>query len=278
MTDGERMIQANGVDLCVQTFGDPTDPAILLIHGASASMLWWDEPLCARLAAAGRFVIRFDNRDTGRSVSYPAGRPGYAMRDLAADAIGILDALGVARAHVVGCSMAGAIAAVLAVEHAPRVASVAFLSTTSGAPGLPAMSAEFVAYGAGGGPDLTDAGAVVEYVVGLARVMAGGSRYFDEAATRALVERDVARTRDTAACLTNHFLMEFGAPAALGDVAVPALVVHGALDPVFPPAHGESLAAAVPGARLVVLEGVGHELPAAAWDVFVPALVAATGG
>jgi pimeloyl-ACP methyl ester carboxylesterase len=107
MTGGERIIEANGVPLCVETTGDPGDPAVLLIHGASASLLWWDRELCERIAGGGRFVIRYDSRDTGRSVSYPPGRPGYRLTDLADDAIGILDALGVHRAHLVGRSMGG---------------------------------------------------------------------------------------------------------------------------------------------------------------------------
>ncbi|HEX5498022.1 MAG TPA: hypothetical protein VFX03_02305, partial [Thermomicrobiales bacterium] len=92
----ERIVQANGVDLCVQTFGEPADPAILLIHGAATSMLGWDVEFCARLAAGSRFVIRYDQRDTGRSVSYPPGQPGYDAHDLADDVVGLLDAVGVA--------------------------------------------------------------------------------------------------------------------------------------------------------------------------------------
>src|SRR5258707_1187351 len=114
MANGEVLLEANGVELCVETFGDAADPAVLLVHGASASMMWWEEELCRRIAAGGRYVVRFDNRDTGRSVSYPAGRPGYAMRDMAGDAVGILDALGIGRAHLVGRSMAGGIVTVAA--------------------------------------------------------------------------------------------------------------------------------------------------------------------
>src|SRR5512132_1955600 len=102
MSNGEHIIQANGVDLCVESFGHLADPAILLIHGASASMLWWEEELCEQIAEAGRYVIRFDNRDTGRSVSYPPGQPGYSLNDMMRDAIGILDTLAIDRAHIVG--------------------------------------------------------------------------------------------------------------------------------------------------------------------------------
>lgn len=271
--DDDMMIEANGVRLCVETFGDPADQAILLVHGACASMLWWEVELCERIAAAGRFVIRFDNRDTGRSVCYPAGRPGYSLRDLAADAIGVLDALGVGRAHLVGRSMAGAIVTTAALRHPDRVASLTLVSTTTGAADLPPMSADFLRHVGGSGPDPADHAAVVDHIVGLMRAYSGDSPYHDEDAVRSLAARDVARTRDIGACLTNHFVIELDAPGELEDIAAPTLVVHGELDPVFPLPHGRALVAAIPGATLLVMDKAGHELPAPLWDVVVPALV-----
>jgi pimeloyl-ACP methyl ester carboxylesterase len=264
-----RMYRINDVDLCVETFGRPTDPAVLLIAGAAASMLWWPAGLCARLAARGRYVIRYDNRDTGRSTAYPPGRPGYAMTDLAADTVGILDALGVDRAHVLGQSWAGGIAVTVAVDHASRVASLTLLSTSTGAAGLPPPTLSRPA------EPTSD---IVEDIVRAARAYSGGSPYFDEDATRALVRADVARTRDVAALLRNHYAMEVDAPVRFADVTVPTLVLHGDLDPVFPLAHGEAVRDAVPGARLVVLRGAGHDLPEALWDDFVAALTGHTGG
>jgi pimeloyl-ACP methyl ester carboxylesterase len=256
------MYRVNGADLCVDTFGRPADPAVLLIAGAAASMLWWPAELCARLAARGRYVIRYDNRDTGQSTAYPPGRPAYKMTDLAADAFGILDALGVARAHVLGQSWACGIALTVAVDHPERVASLTLLSTSTGADGLPPPTLDRPA-------ESTD---VVENVVNGARAYAGGSPYFDEDATRALVREDMARTRDVEALLTNHYAMEVDAPLRFADVAVPTLVLHGDLDPLFPLAHGEAVRDAVPGARLVVLHGAGHDLPEPLWDAFVAAL------
>lgn len=274
----EKIIKANGVDLCVETFGDPADPAILLIHGASASMLWWERELCESLAARGRYVIRFDNRDTGRSVCYPPGQPGYALSDLAKDAVGILDVLGVDRAHVVGRSMSGAVALTLGVDHADRVASLTFVATTTGEEGLPPMSEGFLA-SASAEPDLTDEAAVVEYTVEVLRAYAGGSPHFDEQATRVLAQEDVPRTSNLAATLTNHYRIDFDGPVggSFGDVTVPALVVHGDLDPVFPLPHGEALRDAIPGAELLVLTDTGHDLPQARWETFVAALVTHTG-
>jgi pimeloyl-ACP methyl ester carboxylesterase len=269
----ETMLTANGVTLCVETFGGPADPAILLIHGAQSSMLWWEDELCALLAAGGRYVIRFDNRDTGRSVSYPPGEPPYAMSDLARDAVGILDALGIPRAHVVGRSMSGGTALHLGVDHAERVASLTFLTTTTGDDDLPGMEEEFV--GGAGEPPLDDTTALVDYVVEEMRACAGRSAYFDEAATRAIAEHDVARTTTMASALGNHFAMRFDGPTKGGyaDLTMPALVVHGELDPFFPLAHGEALAAAIPGAELLVMAGVGHDVPRPIWPVFVDALL-----
>jgi pimeloyl-ACP methyl ester carboxylesterase len=275
MSNGEQIIQANGVDLCVETFGDPANPAILLIHGASASMLWWEEALCARIATAGRYVIRFDNRDTGRSVSYPPGRPEYSLADMADDAVGILDTLDIDRAHLVGRSMAGGIVTIAALGHPDRVASLTLISTTSGGDDLPPVSEEVTTYGGSGGPDPDDSVAVVEFIVGLTRVYAGGSPYYDENAMRSLVERDLARTRNVASCLTNHFVIDLGSPTGRGldEIDTPTLVVHGELDPVFPLGHGRALQRQIPGAELLILEKTGHDVPPPVWNVFVPKLV-----
>jgi pimeloyl-ACP methyl ester carboxylesterase len=273
MSNGEKLIEANGVDLCVESFGDAADPAILLIHGASASMLWWESELCERIAAARRYVIRFDNRDTGKSVSYPPGQPEYSLRDMADDAVGILDALGLDRAHFVGRSMAGGIVALAAMHHADRVVSLSLVSTTTGGADLPPMSAEFISYTSSGGPDPSDPAAVVEFIVGLMQVYSGGSPYYDETAMRALAEQDVARALNVASCLTNHFVIDFSGPVRFSEIHAPTLIVHGGRDPVFPLAHGQALHAAFPGSELLILEQAGHELPSPVWDVFVPALI-----
>lgn len=234
MTDHEKLVGVNDVELCVETFGDPANPAILLIDGAAASMLWWETELCERIARGGRFVIRYDNRDTGRSTSYPPGRPGYAYTDLAGDALGILDALDIERAHIVCRSMSGGIELLIGVDHPDRVESLTFVSTSTGDDGLPPPSDE-LAGATPADPDPADSGAVVDYVVASAKAYAGGSPYFDERATRTLVERDVARTRDIAATLVNHYVMSFdGSSRDFTSLRAPTLVVHGDHDPVFP--------------------------------------------
>jgi len=275
LSNGEKLVGISDVDLCVETFGKPANPAVLLVDGAAASMLWWEAELCEQIAGGDRFVIRYDNRDTGRSTSYPPGRPGYAYTDLAGDALGILDALNVERAHVVCRSMAGGIGLILGVEHPGRVASLTLVSTSTGEDGLPPSSVEFTP----ADPDPTDSAAVVDFVVASTKAYSGGSPYFDEAAMRALVEQDVARTRNIASTLTNHYAMTFDGPShSYGDIKVPTLVVHGDHDPAFPLPHGHALRDAIPGARLLILQGAGHDLPRPLWDVFVPALLQHTGG
>jgi pimeloyl-ACP methyl ester carboxylesterase len=278
LSNGEQLLEINDVQLCVETFGNPASPAVLLIDGASASMLWWDAELCEQIAQGDRFVIRYDNRDTGRSTSYPPGQPGYALTDLARDALGILDALNVERAHVACRSMAGGIGLILGVDHPERVASLTFVSTSTGEAGLPSPSSE-LGRNTPAEPDLDDSAAVVDYVVAYAKALSGGSSYYDEAATRALVERDVARARNIASTLTNHDAMDFDGPSGgFGDITAPTLVMHGDHDPLLPLPHGHALRDAIPGAELLVLEGAGHDLPRPLWDVFATALIKHTGG
>jgi pimeloyl-ACP methyl ester carboxylesterase len=278
---GERIVRANGVDLCLETFGDPTDPAILLIAGAGGSMLSWEDDFCKLVAAGSRFVIRYDNRDTGRSVTYKPGAPKYTGHDLVEDAVGILDALGIDRAHVVGISMGGGIAQFVALDHPDRVASLTLISTSPGSGAdLPKMSDELRAHfaGATAEPDWSDQAAVIDYVVEDARHYAGTSRPFDEAAWRDLAGRDFDRTINIASSMKNHSLIEGGDGwrERLAEIRVPTLVMHGTEDPLFPYGHGVALANEIPGARLLPLEQTGHELPRAVWDVVVPAILRQT--
>jgi pimeloyl-ACP methyl ester carboxylesterase len=271
------IVQANGVALCVQGIGDPALPAILLIHGAATSMGGWDDRFCARLASSGRFVIRYDQRDTGESVSYPTGAPGYTMHDLIDDAIGLLDVYGISRAHLVGTSMGGGIAMGAALTHPARVASLTLIGTSPGGSGLPAMSREFLAHVSGPGPDFTDRAAVLDHFVALLRIFAAGSVEFDaaEPALRSGLDAEFDRTKNLASSQVNHFVMDVGESMRdrLGAIAVPTLVIHGARDPVFPLGHGRALAKEIPGARLLVLKDTGHGFPESTWDEIVPEIV-----
>lgn len=269
----EKIVRANGVNLCVGTFGDPADPTILLIHGAAASMLGWEDEFCERLAAASRFVVRYDHRDTGRSVSYEPGAPQYTLRDLTADAVGLLDAFDLKSAHLVGRSMGGGIAMLAALDYPDRVASLTLVGTSPGGSDLPSMSEEFLAYVSGGkNPDWSDREAVIDHVIGLLRVFSGDWGHFDEAAMRDLVGRDVDRTVNVASSMTNHFAMDAGEPVRyrLGEIYVPALVVHGAEDPVFPLGHALALEEEIPAARLLTLQHTGHGVPGRSGTLALP--------
>ena len=272
------MVEVNGVDLCVETFGDDRDPVVLLIMGAAASMLWWKDEFCERLAAGGRFVIRYDHRDTGRSVTYPPGAPGYTGDDLVADAAGVLDALGVTSAHIVGMSMGGGIAQHLALDYPDRILSLTMLSTSPGSGSdLPPMSDELRTYFSAPPPepDWSDREAVIDYLVDDERAYTARSRAFDDAARRELAGRNFDRSVDLAASMTNHFLLDGSGSSRerLGEIRVPTLILHGTEDPLFPIGHAHALEREIPDARLVPLEQTGHELPRATWDVVVPAIL-----
>jgi pimeloyl-ACP methyl ester carboxylesterase len=273
----ERIIEANGVSLCAQSFGDPADPPIVLVTGASGSMLWWPERFCEMLAGAGRFVIRYDQRDTGRSVTYETGRPGYTGLDLVADIAGVLDGFGVPAAHVVGVSMGGALAQILALGFPDRVRSLVLISTSGAVPSgreLPPSSERFKRFFSTAEVDWSDQESVIRYLVEYSRMLSGGERPFDEDALRELVRRDMERA-DNFAATQNHGLLaddEQHAPP-LSAIAAPTLVIHGRADPMFPLEHGQALADEIPGARLLVLEGAGHGVDPADWETVAHAIV-----
>jgi pimeloyl-ACP methyl ester carboxylesterase len=273
----ERMIEANGVELCTEASGDPADPPVLLVMGAGASMLWWEEGFCRMLADGRRFVIRYDHRDTGRSVTYEPGHPGYTGADLVADAAGVLDAYGLPAAHVVGVSAGGAFAQLLALDFADRVRSLVLISTTGALPGergLPPPTGEFMRFVATAQVDWSDAESVIEYLVAYSRMLAGGQRPFDETAARELARREVTRARNFAAA-QNHDAIpdDERSYEPLASITAPTLVIHGAADPMFPLEHGEALAEAIPDASLVTLEKAGHGVDRHDWETIVRAIL-----
>jgi pimeloyl-ACP methyl ester carboxylesterase len=273
------IVNVNGAELCVQTFGERSDPAILLVMGAAAAMDYWEDDFCARLAAGPRYVVRYDHRDTGRSTSYRPGQPGYTGNDLIADALGVLDALDLDAAHVVGLSMGGALAQVMALDHPDRVASLTLIATSPAGPGepdLPPMSDEArAAFGVIAEPDWSDRAAVIDHLTELSRACASRSRPFDEQGTRGLCARVLDRTTNIESSMRNHYAAEGGGRwrERLGEIDIPTLVVHGTEDPLFHVAHGEALAREIPGAELLTLEGAGHEVGRRDWDVVVPAIL-----
>ncbi len=273
----ERMVEANGVELCTEPFGDPADSPLLLVMGLGASMLWWEEGFCRMLAESGRFGIRYDHRDTGRSVSCEPGRPRYSGDDLVADAAGVLDAYEIPAAHVVGVSAGGALAQLLALDVPERVRSLTLISTSIAVPSdraLPPPTAEFGRFVATVEVNWSDPESVIEYLVAYARTLAGTERPFDEAAFHALASRDVERASDFRAA-QNHDLArdEERSRDPLSSISSPTLVIHGTADPMFPIGHGEALAEEIPNAALLRLEGAGHGVFRADWEAIVAAIL-----
>jgi pimeloyl-ACP methyl ester carboxylesterase len=273
----ERMIEANGIEICTEVFGEPADPPILLIMGSGGSMLWWEERFCQMLAEGGRFVIRYDHRDTGRSTSYPLGQPGYTGADLVADSAAVLDGYGIPAAHVVGVSMGGALAQLFALDYADRIRSLVLISTSFAVPSdreLPPSTQGLARFVASAEADWSDSESVIEYLVDYLRVLAGGQRPFDEAAVRELARRDVARSRNFAAAHNHDALPDDErSRKPLSSIAAPTLVIHGTADPMFPLGHGEALAAEIPGARLLRLAGAGHGVDRADWETIAGAIL-----
>jgi pimeloyl-ACP methyl ester carboxylesterase len=276
----DRLVTVDGVELCLETFGDRADPAVLLIAGAAASMDAWDVQFCERLAGQGLLVVRYDHRDTGRSVSSPAGRPSYSAAELSTDPLRVLDALEITRAHLVGVSMGGGIAQELAARHPDRVRTLTLIATSpagehdSGP--LPPMQPELAVHFKDPvpDPDWDDRAAVVDYLVEGERPYAG-TLGFDAARARKVATTVVERTLNIEAAVKNHWSLtdDDAVSFRLADIAAPTLVLHGADDPAFPVAHGEALAAGIPDAALVRLEGMGHEAPPPElWDAVVPAI------
>jgi pimeloyl-ACP methyl ester carboxylesterase len=282
-------IATNGITLFWEGFGDPKDPPLLLVMGLSAQMVLWPEGFCRALAARGFYVIRFDNRDVGRSTKLhgagvppilprlaaraagvPMGAP-YTLSDMAKDVVGLMDGLGFDAAHVVGMSMGGMIAQTIAIEHPRRLLSLVSLSSSTAERGLPLATAGAARALLASPP--RDREAAIRHGVGVMRAI-GSPVHFDEAQARAAVELSISRStyRVGAARQLAAILAAPARTSLLAHVRVPATVIHGRLDPLLPLAHGEATARAIPGARLVVLDTMGHDVPEPLWTEIIDAI------
>ncbi len=288
----ERTVIANGVEICTEDFGDPADPTVVLVNGATSSMLRYDAALCRRLAAGGRHVIRFDNRDTGRSVTCPPGEPDYTVEDMADDVAGVLDAYGLDRAHLVGMSMGGMILQEVALRHPDRARTLTLIMSTPDPSTIGAAMTGTLGPDALPGPaevvmallrapravDWSDTEAVVDNTLATRRTLVGTRFPFDEAGQRSIAHAEVARARNIQSA-GNHALAVGRTPpwrSRLAEIAVPTLVIHGTDDPILPLPHGQALAAEISGARLETMDGVGHELPEGEWDHVIDLVLAHT--
>lgn len=287
-----RMATVNGgIELCHQVFGHTDDPPILLINGLGAQMTVWAEALCQGLAEAGRLVIRFDNRDVGLSTKTPgpppdlhgmwaratAGTPvtpadvAYTLADLAADAVGLLDHLGIGRAHVVGASMGGMIAQQLVIDHPHRVRSVTSIMSTTGDPAVGQSSME--ALGALLRPAPTSREEAIEHGVANSRVVSGPLWSEDEARRRATESYDRMFHPVGIAHQLTAIMASGDRTEGLGRVAVPFLAIHGRADPLIDISGGRATAAAVPGADLLELHAMGHDIPTPLLPQFMGAIL-----
>jgi pimeloyl-ACP methyl ester carboxylesterase len=277
--------KANGIEIEYETFGDRSSAPLLLIAGLGSQLISWDVELCAALADRGFFLIRYDNRDAGLSTRMEAAgppdmaaavsgnpKPAYQLDDLADDAVGLLDALDIPAAHIVGASMGGYIAQLVAINHPEHTLSLTSIisgpAVAEGVPAKPEGVATLVV------PPPATREERIEQSMWIRRVLIGPADPYDEASERRRAERNIDRAyypvgteRQFVSVLAAHHRLE-----ALRQLHVPALVIHGVDDILIPVENGRLVAAAVPGARLIEIEGMGHDLPKRAWPVVLDAI------
>ncbi len=288
----ERTVQANGIEITYDTFGDPAGIPLLLVMGLGMQMTSWDERLCAKFAEQGFWVIRFDNRDVGRSTHFDkAGPPNmlrmaaagllrlpmqsaYKLKDMAADAVGLLDVLGVTAVHVVGVSMGGMIAQEMAIRYPKRILSLTSIMSTTGNTKLPQPDLKMRMRLLKRAP--AEEKAYEDHVVDLMTVLYGPKYAPDVNYTRQLAARNFKRgyypvgvSRQLAAIIASG-----NREPKLADLRLPTLVIHGDADPLVPVECGRATARAIPHAKLMIIPGMGHALPREIWDEVVDAITA----
>ena len=278
----------SGIDICYETFGDAGDPPILLIMGMGGPMNWWSVEFCSQLAGRGFFVIRYDNRDTGRSTKldhhpvtksmvYKAylgrGNPPYGLSDFAEDALGLLDHLGLDQVNMVGVSMGGMIAQTICIAHPERVLSLTSIMSTTGRRTVGWQNPKVIP------ALLASAGRTRDSYI--ARSLKT-SAVIGSPAYPAAEEATIARAGETydrgwsASATVRHMLAVLGAPDRTRDLAkldLPVTVIHGLKDPLVHRSGGKATAAAIPGAEHLEIDGMGHDLPPALYDTFIDAIV-----
>ncbi len=288
-TFGDELIApTNGIELCYQEMGDPDGEPLLLVMGLATQMIAWDETFCGLLAERGFRVVRFDNRDIGRSTRIESagvpprldmmlGRRGsaaYLLRDMAADTVGLMDHLGIDAADVVGASMGGMIAQTMAIEYPERVRSLVSIMSNTGSrwTGLPSRKAMAVLLGRR--PQGRDA--AIERGVKTFSVIGSPGYPFEEERVRRIAGRSYDRGHSTAGIIRQlHAVTASGdRTQALRGVRVPATIIHGNRDPLVRPAGGRATARAIPNARLKMIDGMGHDLPRQLWPVFAEEIAA----
>ena len=287
-----QLARANGIELCYEIFGAANAEPMVLIMGLGSQMILWHDEFCRELASRGFRVIRFDNRDIGKSTRLTGGKPltavellklrflrmpvaaPYKLSDMADDVIGLMDALGIDSAHIVGASMGGMIAQELVINHPKRVRTLTSIMSTTGDPRLPPATPEATAILMAPPPKSKQ-----EYLERFAqtwRVLRAGSFPIDEARDREQAERNFERGLNPAGVVRQlrAILASGSRKARLASVKTPTLVIHGTVDPLVRPEGGKDTAASIPGARLLMIEGMGHALPISMWPQIIGAIAA----
>ena len=278
----EQMAPANGIELCFQEMGDPDGEPLLLVMGLATQMIAWDEEFCGMLAERGFRVVRFDNRDIGRSTKIRgAGTPNmlamatgrgtapYFLRDMAADTAGLMDNLGIESAHLVGASMGGMIVQTTAIEHPDRVRSLTSIMSTTGSRRVGHPS--YRTFGLLLGKPPREREAAIERVVKTFRTIGSPGYPFEEERLREIAGRSFDRGHSEAGIARQlHAITASGdRTAGLRQLDLPALAIHGKNDVLVNPSGGRATAKAIPGARLKMIDGMGHDMPRALWPTFV---------
>ena len=287
---GPQIARANDIDICYEIFGDPKAQPMLLIMGLGAQMVLWDDDFCEQLAARSFRVIRFDNRDIGQSsklsggtrlsplellklrfLKIPVAAP-YKLTDMARDTTGLMDVLGIRSAHLVGASMGGMIAQEIAISDAERVRSLTSIMSTTGNPKVPPPTREAAALLMAPPPATKE-----EYLVRFAqtwKLLRVGSFPEDEARDRDRAERIYARGLNPAGVgrQLRAILASGNRKERLRQVKAPTLVIHGTVDPLVRPEGGKDTAASIPGAKLLMIEGMGHAIPVPMWPRIIDAI------
>jgi pimeloyl-ACP methyl ester carboxylesterase len=279
-------VTANGIQIEYDTFGDSSSPALLLVMGAGGQMIFWEVEFCELLVKRGHFVIRFDNRDVGLSTKFEKsgipdmmaamkGEPlssAYSLEDMADDAVGLLDALGIEKAHVCGVSMGGMIAQVISYRYPERVLSLTSIMSSTGNPELPQIKPDVLA--ALFKPVPGEREAYIEHYVNLWRTLWSPGFPFDETRLRTIMAESYDRSyypqgmvRHSAAVLTHGYRR-----SSIASIKVPTLVIHGDADPLISVEGGKETAQLIPGAKLLIIDGMGHDMPKEAWQKIIDAI------
>ena len=270
----EKIIRFNDVHICTESFGEINNPTILLIMEATASMIYWEEEFCKRLSNQGFHIIRYDNRDVGKSITYEYGHPEYTFEDLADDAIQVLDAYKVDKAHIVGMSMGGIITQIIALKHPSRVLTISLIMTSNFDSSLPKKDNKVTkALSELKIRNWQDKDEVVECFIKKSKVLIGSKHIFDEEKIRRLNEEEFDRAINLQSMENHGFIKGWGSYLSrTNEINAPTLVIHGTEDTIIPYEHGIHLSEVIPNAVLVTLEGTGHELHHNDWDEIINAI------